>query len=118
MKDRQQEESHKRTQRRLKDLTAEENMMPNDSRARCREGFDLTIADLVSIGKGEVDGTSAAARVRAIDSLAKYGYGKATIYIQNDQLLRVIGRITSKFVADREAFDNWIAEVKHALEKE
>lgn len=92
--------------------------MPADSRARCREGFDMTITDLVAIGKGEVDNTSASARIRAIDYLGKYGYGKATVYVQNEEFLRVVGRVTSRYISDRETFARWIADIKHALEKE
>ncbi len=117
MKD-QERKDQKRSEQHLNSFRAEENYMPADSRARCREGFDMTIADLVSIGKGEIDNATAAGRIRAIEALAKYGYGKATVFVQNEQLIHVIGRITCKYLDDRETFIKWVAEVKHALEKE
>jgi hypothetical protein len=113
---------HKRQQDRslyqqVKEITAERNQFSPDARAMCREGFEMCIPNLISFGKGEIPDASAASRIRAIDHLGRYGYGKLNLFIPEEELLRILGRISTRHFPDKEDANAFLKDFLLALEE-
>ena len=101
----------------VQQIIAERNQISPNVRALCRDGFDICIPDLISFGKGEVPNATAASRIRAIDHLGRYGYGKLNLFVQEEDLLRILGRVSSNHFPDREKATAFLKDLLLALEE-
>ena len=83
----------------------------------CRKGFELTAPTLVSIGKGEDETATAYGKIRAVDILGKYGFGKINIFVPDEDFLCLLATVTSKYIRDEPTYKEWTAAIHHAIEQ-
>jgi hypothetical protein len=85
-------------------------------RALNREGYEMSLAHIISVAKGEIPEAPYSSRIRAHEVLARNGMGhNPTILLENRELLKTIYFATAKYLGDFDKFKQWMAEVHAAL---
>ena len=102
----------------LDDLKDEFAYMTPDAREMCRKGFKLTLPNVIAIGSGEDADASAASVIRANDNLGKYGFGHRTVRVADEQFIRMVGRVTCKYITDETQFKQWVKDIGVAIQTE
>ncbi len=103
---------------RAKQLKSEDQYITTKLRAMCREGFEASLPSIVAIAKGEHEDSTPAIQIRAHDNLGKYAMSKNNkIYLENFEWLKTLWLITARYLADREKFIAWAAEVNSTLQQ-
>ena len=86
--------------------------MTSSMRAKFREGVDLVLPNLISLGKGEVSTAPHSVQVRAADTVAKYAIGERPIMMfEHNEWLAIVARVTAEFINDPATFEKWRFEV-------
>lgn len=96
---------------------AEKQSMSPDARALCRHGFEILIETAISIGKGEDPETTAATKLKAWDQLGKYGYGKVTLLLPNEDFIKILARVCARQLGDREKTRAFMTDFLTAIDE-
>ena len=85
-------------------------------RALNREGYEMSLAHIISVAKGELTDAPYSSRIRAHEVLAKNGMGNnEVVYLENKEWMKTIYFATAQFLGDYEKFKEWMAVVRAAL---
>jgi len=85
-------------------------------RALNREGYELSLAHIISLAKGEIAEAPYSAHIRAHETLAKHGIGnKSPVIIESREMLSKIYIITANFLDDLDKFKEWLTQLHAAF---
>ncbi len=84
----------------------------------CRDGFEVSLPNMISIAKGEKEDASPGVQVQAHNNLGKWAMAKPpAVILENREWLAIVMGITSEVFPDRDKLIEWTGRVFAALEK-
>ena len=99
-------------EKRIENLRLAEHFTSPKLRAMCRQGFELSIANITSIAVGEKATSNDFAQIRAHEALRKCALGETPHYIidQKDWLYAFC-RVTARHFTTQKQVDDWFADL-------
>ena len=99
-----------------------EDQEPNQPNSRsireaCRQGFQEAIPHIVDIASGRIDPATAGTRVRAHDTLGRYGLNRHPLADRPEEWLEIVIEVTREHIEDPTRLAAWCWALRSRLDE-